>query len=190
MPNQNGKRVCAVYSKVYEMEQRITSKGIPQKRTKNKWVRTKRRNNNKSILTVTPCIVVAAADVVELNVWERGAKPYPGLGTCRSALTTEPSRVWCYDGWSLVYVVVVVVSVYTGACECKCVWQQTCSIGKHTVRVRRNSKRYEATTQWSSRRTSRVRWIVSSIVFEGSQHHEAQPEMFMESQVAALQSER
>lgn len=38
------------------------------KKTKYKWVRTKRRNNNKSILTVTPCIVVAAADVVELNV--------------------------------------------------------------------------------------------------------------------------
>lgn len=38
------------------------------KKPKNKWVRTKRRNNNKSILTVTPCIVVAAADVVELNV--------------------------------------------------------------------------------------------------------------------------
>jgi len=52
-------------------------------------------NNNKSGLTVAPCIV-AAADVVELNVWERGARPYPGLGTWRSALTTGQSRCrWC-----------------------------------------------------------------------------------------------
>lgn len=43
-------------------------------------------------LTVTPCIM-APADVVELNVWERGAKPYPGLGTWRRELTTIKSGI-------------------------------------------------------------------------------------------------
>lgn len=28
------------------------------------------------------------AETAELNVWERAAKPYPGLGICRNELTT------------------------------------------------------------------------------------------------------
>lgn len=57
--------------------------------------RERRSGDMKSLLTVTPWAVVVepVAETAELNVWDRAAKPYPGLGICRNELTTASDSI-------------------------------------------------------------------------------------------------